>query len=198
MIIKYLANTKLVVLLGFTLVFVGCSESKNPSKEESILKEAIQPVGETYTPITLGIVILELEESFENPNAPQKEVVASQLVTFYGDYYRLFPNDKNTADMIFKAGNQCVNLKKFDEALEWYNTIDVRYSNYQKRPEALYLQGFVYDTYKNEFGNAEEKYKRLIKLYPNHILTPQAEQSIQNLGLSDVEIIRKFEKKEKN
>tara|TARA_R110002050_G_scaffold141251_2_gene266354 strand:+ start:59448 stop:60038 length:591 start_codon:yes stop_codon:yes gene_type:complete len=196
MINKYLVNTKSAVFIGLTVALLACSDS-SPNTGNTVEETVKTESEKVYNPQTLGAVIEELEQSIASPNANQKEMLTDQLVSFYGTYYQLFPNDEKTPEMIFKAGNQCVNLKRFDEALRWYNLIDVKYYSFQKRPEALYLQGFVYDTYKNEFGNAKEKYERLIKLYPNHTLAPQAKQSIENLGLTDEEIIRKFEANKK-
>jgi hypothetical protein len=56
------------------------------------------------------------------------------------------------------------------------------------------LQGFIYDTYTDELGKAKEKYEFLISEYPKHVLVEQAEISIANLGKSDADLIRQFEK----
>lgn len=195
MIKKYLANTKSIAFIGALMIFSACTDA-TPKKEKVVSESSTTEIEKVYNPQSLGAVIHELEQSIEKSNVSQKDMLSGQLIEFYQSYYNLFPNEVNTPEMIFKAGNQCVNLNRFDEALTWYNLIDVKYYTYQKRPEALYLQGFVYDTYKNEYGKAKEKYERLIKLHPDHALASQAKQSIEHLGLTDEEIIRKFESKQ--
>lgn len=192
--IFFLDVTKSAVFVAFLVVFSGCgneagneikTEGKDAPKEEKVI---------TYTPETLLKEIQEMEKSLEDPTIPQKRELTEQLVEFYLSYADLFSKNPMAGDMVFKAGNQSVNLEKFDDALAHYDRIDKYFQTYQKRPESIYLQGFIYDTYKDEYGKAKEKYERLILLYPNHVLAEQAKQSIAHLGMSDEEIIRSFEK----
>ncbi|UTW65933.1 hypothetical protein KFE94_14930 [bacterium SCSIO 12643] len=195
--IFFLDITKAVVFVGAMFFVAGCgSESTNGGEENSDSEKAEEVI--TYTPETLLKEIQEMEKSLENPTIPQKRELTEQLVEFYLSYADLFPKNPMAGDMVFKAGNQSVNLEKFDDALAHYDRIDKYFQTYQKRPESIYLQGFIYDTYKDEFGKAKEKYERLILLYPNHVLAEQAKQSIAHLGMSDEDIIRSFEKNSAN
>ncbi len=185
---------KLVVFVGAVLLVVGCGSENAKSREEvKSNPDKVERVV-TYTPETLLKEIQEMERSLENPTIPQKRELTEQLIEFYLSYADLFSKNPMAADMVFKAGNQSVNLEKFDDALAHYDRIDKYFQTYQKRPESIYLQGFIYDTYKDEYGKAKEKYERLILLYPNHVLAEQARQSIAHLGMSDEDIIRSFEK----
>jgi tetratricopeptide (TPR) repeat protein len=193
--INFLENTKPYVFMIVMVVVTSCSSTEDKNVQgPTKTKEKVERVV-TYTPKTLLKEIQDIEKALDNPNMPQRTELTAQLVDFYLSYADLFSKDPLMADMIFKAGNQSVNLENFDDALAHYNRIDLDHVKYQKRPESIYLQGFIYDTYKNEFGKAKEKYERIIELYPNHILAEQAKQSIAHLGLSDEEIIRSFEKK---
>lgn len=192
--IFFLEEAKIGVYLVFVMFFASCSVNEGKdSGNHGKAKEEVEKVV-TYTPETLLKEIQIIEQSLDNPNTPQRDELTTQLVDFYLSYADLFSKDPLTPDMVFKAGNQSVNLENFDDALAHYDRVDRNYTAYQKRPESIYLQGFIYDTYKNEYGKAKEKYERLIKLYPKHILAEQATQSIAHLGLSDEEIIRSFEK----
>jgi tetratricopeptide (TPR) repeat protein len=193
MIKLFLVKSKLVVFIGFAVLFTSCSDTNGESSNRLETEVASEAKVTTFTPTSLGKEISDLEQDLDMKNSPNRMEKTTELITFYSSYFDLFPNDSMTADMLFRAGNECVNLGRYDDALSFYNRLDVSYRNYQKCPESLYLQGFIYDTYKNEFGNAKEKYERLIKLYPEHILASQARVSIENLGLTDEELIRKFE-----
>ena len=193
MVKLFLDKSKLVVFIVLTAWFASCEEAKVDSIKEAEKEVVSEPKATTFTPSSLGVEISKIEQDLELKNTPNRSEKTAELIGFYSSYFNLFPNDPMTADMLFKAGNQCVNLNRYDDALSYYNRLDVSYRNYQKCPESLYLQGFIYDTYKNEFGNAKEKYERLIKLYPEHSLAEQAKVSIENLGLTDEELIRKFE-----
>lgn len=195
--IFFLDIAKVVVYMGATFLIVGCGTGNNNVGDQDHSSQKEEKTV-TYTPETLLKEIQEMEKSLENPSIPQKRELREQLVEFYLSYADLFSKNPLAADMVFKAGNQSVNLEKFDDALAHYDRIDKYFQTYQKRPESIYLQGFIYDTYKDEYGNAKEKYERLILLYPNHVLAEQARQSIAHLGMSDEDIIRSFEKNPSN
>ncbi len=194
MVKLFLVKSKLAVFIVASVWFTSCDDAnvESSTQVETKVKSEVQLA--TFTPTTLAVEIAILEQDLESKNTPNRKEKTAELIDFYTSYFSLFPNDSMTADMLFRAGNQCVNLSRYDDAIGYYNRLDVSYRNYQKRPESLYLQGFIYDTYKNEYGNAKEKYERLIKLYPEHALAVQAKLSIENLGLTDEELIRKFEK----
>ena len=196
MIKKYLAVSKLVAILFVTIAFEGCGSegdsesgsSTNPSKSEEV---------KTHTPETLQEVIADLEKDLLNPAAANHEAMAKQLVSFYQSYAQLFSQDSLAPEMLFRAGKQSVNLNDFKGALTYYSEVEKRYRVFQKRPECIYLQGFIYDTYLNEFGKAKEKYELVIEEYPKHDLAKQSEYSMQNLGMTEEDLIKSFEAKNK-
>ena len=182
-----------VILLGMSLVFVGC-ENNSSSSNENIESTEIKDVPNTHTPETFLKEIESLEKAVANPNLPNHDIVALQLVEYYQTYAQLFGNNELAPEMLFRGGNQAVNIQDYNMAITLYAQIESHYSTFQKRPEAIFLQGFVFESYLNEFGKAQEKYEKLIKQYPDHILALQAEESIKYLGISDEERIRQFEK----
>ena len=174
----------IILLLG---IAVSCSNNTEESKTTQ------QVVAEkAFTEESLDQEIKNLEKELAQPNVVNPDEIRRQLIEFYSSFVKTFSTSKAAPDYLFKAGNESVNLKKYNNALGFYDRIDQHYPSYIKRPESLFIQGFIYDSYKNEFGKAKEKYERLIELYPNHLLAEQAKQSIGNLGLTDEEIINKF------
>ena len=174
------------------LMFTGCSGTEPEKKTDSI---SVEEGPRLHTTESLQKEISELEGSLENPNLPNRIAVSKQLIEYYEDYTNMFSNDKLAPEMLFKAGNQAVNIEEYDLALKEYNLVEEYYRNYLKRPEVLFLQAFVYETYKNEYGKAKERYEKLIKQYPDHELAVQAKESLKYMGISDEERIRQFEKK---
>lgn len=171
---------------------VGCSNetssteitTEKPKTEEVII----------HTPVTLKAEIEVLERDVENLDNPNHKDVAIQLIQYYDDYANLFKNDTLAPEMLFRAGNQAVNIQKYDKAIKEYAAVEHNYRNYLRRPEAIFLEAFVFETYKNEYGKAEEKYQKLIKQYPKHQLAIQAKESLKYIGVSDEERIKQFEK----
>ena len=186
--------SKVVVALSLVLVLQACGGTDSPVPAEIQNEEVKKEKEGVYTVASMGEVITQMEVDLEKSGTPNKAGVRKTLIEFYESYGNLFSEDKLAPDMLFKAGNQSVNLEKFTEALRFYKSVEDKYSRYQKRPECIYLQGFIYDSYTSQYGKAKAKYEQLIQEYPKHVLTEQAKMSIENLGLSDEEIIRKFEK----
>ncbi len=172
-----------VLIFGFT----GCSDKNESSNEEVVLESKV------HTPESLLMEIEELEKAASNLDLPNHVQVTNQLIQYYEDYAKLFSGNEMAPDMLFRAGNQSVNLENYPKAIELYANVEKHYRQYQKRPECIFLQAFVYETYLNEFGKAKEKYEKLIKQYPDHSLAEQAKQSIDFLGVSDEDRIKQFQ-----
>ena len=59
----------------------------------------------------------------------------------------------------------------------------------------MYLfKGFIYETYLNDHAKAVSSYTKLIEKYPNHRLASDARASIDNLTMTEEELIEKFKK----
>jgi len=183
------------ILFSFILVsvvFTGCTDENETNKKNQKTEEAV--TSKIHTPETLLKEIEDLEAAVANLDTPNHDAVAKQLIEYYQSYAEMFPNNQLAPEMLFKAGNQAVNLQEYDLALTKYFFVEQYYLNYLKRPECLFLQAFVYETYKNEYGKAQEKYELLIEEYPKHELSEQAKISLKYLGMTDEERIKQFEK----
>lgn len=193
----FLDNTKNIAIVALLVLFISCtSEEEKVSSENN--SEQISAIEDgTYTPKTLGKVIEKKEFELKDKTVPNKAKLRADLVNFYASYHTLFPNDVHTAEMLFKAGNESVNVEDFQSALKYYQVIVEDYPGFVKRPEAIYLQGFIYSAYTNQLGLAKTKFEYLIKKYPHHVFSEQAKLSVAQMGMSDEELIRQFEKQNK-
>ena len=192
MITNVLSKFTLISLTITVISFTGCSgdtKSTDANTETQTVETSV-----IHTPATLKAEIEELEKAVENLDTPNHKDVAYQLIQYYEDYADMFVRDTLAPEMLFRAGNQAVNIEEYDLAIKEYAAVERIYRTYLKRPEAIFLEAFVFETYKNEFGKAEEKYKKLIKQYPDHQLANQAKESLKYIGVSDEERIKQFEK----
>jgi hypothetical protein len=177
------------VFLGVGLMAIGlfgCGSSD--SAEETPSTDIVR----THTPETLQKEIEELEHAVSDPDIPNHHKMVLQLIDFYQSYAKIFSTNELAPEMLFRAGNQAVNIEEYDLALQLYAQVEKDYREYLKRPECIFLQGFVFENYKNQLGTSKEAYERLISEYPKHILSEQAKQSISYLGMSDEERVRSF------
>lgn len=174
---------RIIVVLIAAFSITACSENTPPTEEET--KESlIENIEQTK---------VQLNEAGKR-NKPSH---AERLVTLYTDYANQYPQDSLAPEMLFMAGNVCIGLEEFDRSISYFERIDEHYKTYLKHPEAIYLSGFVADYHQNKKGVAKDYYEKVIELYPNHVFAKDAKQAIMALNMSDEELLRMFEEKNK-
>jgi tetratricopeptide (TPR) repeat protein len=142
--------------------------------------------------------ISELEkELFSELKPTLDREKAFALVNAYVEFAMRKPEDKKAVDFLFKAGDISMNSGHPERAIELFSRIYNDYPEYDKRPESLFLMGFVYENMIGNLPKAEETYRRFIELYPGHDLADDAEMLIEHLGKSPEELVREFEERMK-
>lgn len=121
---------------------------------------------------------------------------AADLMEAYATYGERFPNYENAADRLFKAGEIAMGLGHKVQAIKYFEKVYNEYSDYEKRPYALFMKAFVLENQAMQYDQAKEVYEQFIAEFPNHDMADDAEYSIKNLGKSPEELIREFEIKD--
>jgi tetratricopeptide (TPR) repeat protein len=139
-------------------------------------------------------------QSLEKKISTQQTIdykLGADMVTAYLNFYNHFPKDADTPDYLFKAADVSMNLRQSAKAIELFKRVTELYPKYKKSSFALFLEGFVYETQLKDITQAREIYQKVIKNYPNTKLANDASASIDNLGKSDEELVKEFDKKNK-
>ena len=126
---------------------------------------------------------------------PVDLMAAQSLISQYGSFIQQFPNDSAVPSYLFKQGELCIVVKNGKKAAACFSKIVNDFPNSLKLPYALYMCGFVNDDLLNDDATARTYYELLIKKFPRHELCASAKGAMQNLGKSDEQLIREFEKK---
>ena len=174
---------RIIVILLAAFAISACNETTQPTKEEA-KASIIENIEQTK---------VQLNEAGKK-NKPSH---AERLVTLYTDYADQYPKDSLAPEMLFMAGNVCIGLEEFDRSISYFERIDEHYKTYLKHPEAIYLSGFVADYHQNKKGLAKNYYEKVIELYPDHVFAKDAKQAIMALSMSDEELLKMFEEKNK-
>jgi TolA-binding protein len=141
---------------------------------------------------------LEKQIGTENFTLDQKGMqLADELVQAYIAYTESHKDSPEAADYLYSAADLSLNIGKSQQSLDLYNRIIYQYPDYKKAPECLFLVGYIYENYFEQYGKAKEIYEDFIKKYPNHDFADDARISIENMGKSPEELIRGFEEKNK-
>lgn len=109
-----------------------------------------------------------------------------------------FPQDSLAPLYLFRAAELSHASGKWADAIDLWGTVDTKFKNYQRSPEALFMQGFVSE---NDLQNREQAiryYEVFLAKYPQHPMVDDARALIENLkkGISDQELIEQFEQQQ--
>ena len=126
-------------------------------------------------------------------------VVSAENVIQLVDAYLLFakqnPNDQQTPEFLFKALDVAVgvNAEGPQKAIDIADVLIEKYPDFEMTPMALFIKGFVYENMIGDLQNAEVTYRHFIEKYPNSPIVEDVKATLENLGLTPEELIRKFE-----
>ena len=125
---------------------------------------------------------------------PTKEEVI-QLVDAYILFAEQNPDDAQSPDYLFRALDIAVgvNAEGPDKAIKIADMLIEKCPDFEMTPMAMYLKGFVYENIVGDLQNAEMTYRQFIEKYPESPMVEEIKFTIENLGLSPEELIRKFE-----
>jgi len=125
---------------------------------------------------------------FDTINYNLNTDTAKLLIIKYKDYSEKYGKDSLSPIYLLKAADLCISTKDYNTAVELYENIYTNYSDYEKAPEALFLQAMTYSDFLKNESLGKIKYQDFINKYPNHKLTDDAKKSIEFLGKSPKEI----------
>lgn len=126
-------------------------------------------------------------------------VLSSENVIQLVDAYLLFakqnPNDRQTPEFLFKALDVAVgiNAEGPQKAINIADVLIEKYPDFEMTPMAMFIKGFVYENMIGDLQNAEMTYRHFIEKYPNNPMVEDVKSTLENLGLTPEELIRKFE-----
>lgn len=122
------------------------------------------------------------------------EVAAYNLQLAYTDFAANFPKDTLAPSYLFKAANLTMNMNWGKSSVDIINKFTETYPEDKRVPEALFYKAFIYDNQLNDDAKAGECYRIFLKRFPTHAFASSADASIKNLGKTDEELIREFER----
>ena len=126
-------------------------------------------------------------------------VLSSENVIQLVDAYLLFakqnPNDQQTPEFLFKALDVAVgiNAEGPQKAIDIADVLIEKYPDFEMTQMAMFVKGFVYENMIGDLQNAEMTYRQFIEKYPNSPIVEDVKATLENLGLTPEELIRKFE-----
>ena len=160
---------KYIVVLVLSLFFIGCSNNDPTKRIEKLEKEA-----------------------FATENAVNPEI-ASDLVSAYCDFADANPDDAMTPEYLFKAVDVSMNLNEPQRTISIIDGMLKDYPEYPRTQAALFVKAFIFETKYNNLDMAKKIYEQYLEMYPDGEFAGDCKASIENLGLSPEELVKRFE-----
>ena len=110
-------------------------------------------------------------------------------------YALIKPEDENSAKYLYMGAQIAQNIKMFIKTLELYDWIIVKYPDYSKSANSMFMKAFILDNELKRFDEAREVYNEFLTKYPKSDLADDVTASLEFLGKSDEEILKTFESK---
>lgn len=177
---------KMFVMAIAILSLGACSQPKEKSPSDLSKAE-------------LTTMVEALHDSLVNPTSLELNAKhAEKLMNYCLAYAEKFPEDTSSAEMLYKASRSARGLQQYKQSIDIYDQIIANYPNYSKLPECYFFKAFVFDNDIKDKAKAEVAYKEVIAKFPTHRFAADAELLIEHLYLSDEELIKLFEEKNKS
>jgi outer membrane protein assembly factor BamD (BamD/ComL family) len=176
-----------ISLLLFALALAACNTDA-PKEEKAI-------TGNNTHELLLNEIKRLEGEIHKSPEI--NNVTAGLSIQAYTDFAKMYPKDSLSPDFLFKAAEIATAIKQYPQALLFYKNVTDSFPDYKLVEESLFLQASLLDNFINDDVKAKIAYEQLIEKYPASNYVADAKAAIKNLGKSDEELIKEFEKKNK-
>lgn len=141
--------------------------------------------------------IKRLEPQMLEASGRLNKEVCAELVETYQLYAEQNPDDAKSPDYLFMALDISVNLNVDDsqKTIAIADALIEKYPDFEMTPMAMFIKGFVYENMVKDISLAEKTYRQFLEKYPDSPMVKDVEATIENLGLTPEELVRKFESK---
>jgi tetratricopeptide (TPR) repeat protein len=137
--------------------------------------------------------IKKTEASVFDENGMIDQSRVDELISVYISYARSYPQDSLSPGYLFRAADVAMTTNRSNQAINLYQRIREEYPAYRKVPEALFLEGYVFENYLGRLDKAKAIYEEFLEKYPDNDFATDAEISLKYLGKSPEELIEIFQ-----
>ncbi len=171
---------KNLFLLTALLFIVACGDTAPADTPETKSAEMVER-------------IQTMEDSLFNTTEFDRRK-AQGLVDVYKAYAAAFPLDSLAPEYLFRAAGVYKSMRQPEQSVMLYDRIINDYRGWPRLADAYYLKAFTIDSELDQKGEAQRAYKEVINLFPDHPFARDARIMIENLSLTDEELIEKFQR----
>jgi len=178
-----------IIAILIMATFCSCGETQQQAGKT---KETVTKTDQ----VTLKSSLDQLEEALRNnTTAKVDKEKATELISKSIEYVDAFPKDEISPEYLFRAGEVCVGIGSYDQALEIWDRVRTEYSEHKKASIALFLQGFTCENQLKNIDKAKGYYNDFLAKYPKHEYADQVISLLKNIDMSPEDLIKSFKQK---
>ena len=179
-------------LLSLSLL-ASCQQSSPPASPEPTVADT-EPADQTVHFERIERIAAQLRAKASEPlDIP----LAQSLVQESKAYVRAYPEAEYTPALLFRAGEVARSIGETGEALQLFVRVYERYPQSKWAVRARFMEGSTYEDDLKDKKKASQAYEILIQQHPNDPLAEQARQLLRVIDQSPEELIRQFERQNK-
>ena len=176
-------------LVGLLIAITMLSCSDEAQKDKSSLNSQAE----------LSTTIDSLKGRLSEPmNSAEGKALSLELMRSCLEFVDTYPKDNRCADYLFIASRAANGLGQYEKSLKILYRIMQGYKGYAKMPEVYFLYAFTLDEDLDRKDDAKEAYLALISEFPDDPLSAQSRVLLEQLYMSDEELIEMWKMKAKS
>ena len=183
---------KILILALFGAFLLSCNESVD--KETDGVKKEKEWNRADYENEKAEIEMLKDSLIKLGPDPKAKEYSQELLLKTvqFADNYK---GDELSPEFLFMASRAANGLGQYTKSIDILNRIIREYENYDRLVDVYFLKAFTYDEDLKKKPEAKKVYTEIIQKFPKDPLAEQSKMLLENLYLSDEEMIEKYQSK---
>lgn len=136
--------------------------------------------------------IVDLEAAVDADELGEDIKLRQRLLVAYSDFVNYHNTEEMAPEYLFRAAKLANEIGKPRRAIEYLVNLHDGFPRYERRTEAAFLAGFIYENVLNDRSMAEKYYEQVVELYPKSPWAEDARLSLKLLYLTDEEKIQIF------
>lgn len=119
--------------------------------------------------------------------------IAQEFLNAVENLAMVNPSDEGAPNFLIDGATIARNLGDNQRTLELFRWVYEKFPNHPKAADAMFYEGFTYDSDLKDMEKAKVAYEAFMTKYPNHAFVEQAKIMVANLGKTDEELLESLE-----
>ncbi len=119
---------------------------------------------------------------------------ANSYINYTEIYAMMQPKEKNVPELLQKAGEVARSIRAYPKSIDIYDWILNKYGDTSFASQALFMKAFTFDNELNDKKKAKAYYEDFLKKYPKDSFADDTKFLLENIGKTNEDIIKSFNK----